>query len=317
MGQKVHPTGYRLGVTTTWQSRWFADKQKYSSVLKEDRLLRDTVNKVLANAGVARIEIERPSETQVELAIFTSKPGLVIGKNGEGIERLRVQLDALTGKKVHPKVMEIKKPELEAVLVGKSIAEQIEKRIAPKRAMKQAVQRAMRSNALGIKIICSGRLGGADIARSERDVDGSVPLHTLRADIDFAIVEAHTTYGVIGIKVWVHRETKLAARQSARQSLRDTQGEASSRSERPPRRDGARRSPQGGDHPRGERGSDGARQRPPRNPQGGPSASAPRGERPPRRPRAEQSVSADTANVSAEHTQPITPAPAETPKPEE
>ncbi len=316
MGQKVHPTGYRLGVTTTWQSRWFADKHKYSSVLKEDRLLRDTVNKVLANAGVARIEIERPSETQVELAIFTSKPGLVIGKNGEGIERLRVQLDALTGKKVHPKVMEIKKPELEAVLVGKSIAEQIEKRIAPKRAMKQAVQRAMRSNALGIKIICSGRLGGADIARSERDVDGSVPLHTLRADIDFAIVEAHTTYGVIGIKVWVHRETKLAARQSTRQYTRDSQSDTP-RSERPPRRDGARRSPQGGDHPRGERSADGgARQRPPRNPQGGTSASAPRGDRGPRRPRTEQSASADM-NVSAEHTQPITPAPAETPKPEE
>ncbi len=204
MGHKVHPTGFRLGVVKGWQSRWYAERD-YKDILAEDFLLRKQINKELANAGVSKIEIERAAANQVLVKIYTAKPGIVIGKSGEKVERLKSTLEAKTKKRVRLEIIEIRQPELDAYLVGRSIAEQLEKRISFRRAMKQAVQKSMRANAKGIKVIVGGRLGGAEIARSEKEVEGKVPLHTLRADIDYGLAEAHTTFGVIGIKVWIYR----------------------------------------------------------------------------------------------------------------
>ncbi len=252
MGHKVHPMGFRLGVIKGWQSRWYADKN-YKELLAEDIAIRKLITKELVNAGIARIEIERVAGTQISVTIYTAKPGVVIGKSGEKVERLRLSLEKLTKKKVHPKIMEIRQPELEAVLVAASIAEQLEKRISFRRAMKQAVQKTMKAGALGVKIISSGRLGGAEIARTEREVDGSVPLQTLRADIDFAIGVAHTTYGTIGIKVWIYRGDILpGTRRQVSATPADMTGERPPRREnrrddRGPRRDGGgRRDDRGG-----------------------------------------------------------------------
>lgn len=278
MGQKVHPTGFRLGVTKTWNSRWYANSKTYKDVLIEDVKIRQHIDKELANASIARVEIERVAESQITVNIFTAKPGIVIGKNGEKVDRLRAALDKLTGKKVNPKILEIRTPEIEAALIGKSIAEQIEKRISFRRAMKQAVQKAMRSGAKGIKIICSGRLGGAEIARTEREVEGSVPLHTLRADIDFAITVAKTTYGTIGIKVWVYKGLILSGpRQTTNANVVDPTAQRVERPSRPPRQGGDRPNNRGRGAP--ARGGQGGRQgdRPPPR-QGG----APQGARGPR-----------------------------------
>ena len=204
MGQKVHPTGFRLGVVKGWQSRWFAERD-YKDVYAEDVLIRQAINKELFNASVSRIEIERAAANQVSVTIHTAKPGIVIGKSGEKVDKLRAMLEAKTKKRVRLNIMEIRQPELDAYLVGRSVAEQLEKRVSFRRAMKQAVQKSMRANAKGIKIICGGRLGGAEIARSEKEVEGKIPLHTLRADIDYGLAEAHTTFGVIGIKVWIYK----------------------------------------------------------------------------------------------------------------
>jgi small subunit ribosomal protein S3 len=203
MGRKVHPIGYRLGYIKDWQSKWFADRN-YVEQLHEDLQLRKTITAELANAGVARVEIER-SANKIEVTVFTAKPGIVIGKRGAKVDDLKASLEKRTGKKVKLNIQEIHQPELEAQLVAESIAEQINKRISYKRAMKQAVQRAMRLGAQGVKIKCSGRLGGAEMARIAWEHDGRVPLHTLRADIDFATVHAHTTYGRIGVKVWIYK----------------------------------------------------------------------------------------------------------------
>jgi small subunit ribosomal protein S3 len=207
MGRKVHPIGFRLGYIKDWQSKWFADRT-YTDQLHEDIMLRGAITRELANAGVARVEIER-SANKIEVTVFTAKPGIVIGKRGAKVDELKAELEKRTGKKVKLNIQEIHQPELEAQLVAESIAEQINKRISYKRAMKQAVQRAMRLGAQGVKIKCSGRLGGAEMARIANESDGRVPRHTLRADIDYAQVHAHTTYGRIGVKVWIYKGEKM------------------------------------------------------------------------------------------------------------
>src|SRR5215470_359007 len=203
MGRKVHPIGFRLGYIKDWQSKWFADRN-YMDQRHEDLQLRKTITTELANAGVARVEIER-SASRIEVTVYTAKPGIVIGKRGAKVDDLKVGLEKRTGKKIKLNIQEIHQPELESQLVAESIAEQINKRVSYKSAMKQAVQRAMRLGAQGVMIRCSGRLAGAEMARQATELDGRVPRHTLRADIDFATVHAHTTYGRIGVKVWIYK----------------------------------------------------------------------------------------------------------------
>ena len=205
MGQKVHPHGIRLGIVKTWDAKWYADKD-FATNLHEDIKIRKAIktDKQLSSAGVSRIEIAR-SEKRLKLTIHTAKPGMVIGRGGAGIEDIKNKLKKLTEKRVDINIMEIRQPDLDALLVAENIASQLERRIAFRRAMKQAVGRTMRLGAKGIKIACSGRLGGAEIARSESYREGSIPLHTLRADIDYGFAEANTTYGRIGIKVWIFK----------------------------------------------------------------------------------------------------------------
>ncbi|MBQ3442297.1 MAG: 30S ribosomal protein S3 [Selenomonadaceae bacterium] len=205
MGQKVNPHGIRLGIVKTWDAKWYADKD-FATNLHEDIKIRKAIktDKQLASAGVSRIEIER-SEKRLKLTIHTAKPGMVIGRGGAGIEDIKNKLKKLTDKKLDINIMEIRNPDLDALLVAENIASQLERRIAFRRAMKQSVGRTMRLGAKGIKIACSGRLGGAEIARSESYREGSIPLHTLRADIDYGFAEANTTYGRIGIKVWIFK----------------------------------------------------------------------------------------------------------------
>ncbi|MFD1393556.1 30S ribosomal protein S3 [Lacticaseibacillus jixianensis] len=203
MGQKINPIGFRVGVIRDWESKWYAEKD-FASYLHEDIKIRKFINEKLADASVSTIEIERAAN-RVNISIHTAKPGMVIGKGGAQVEALRKQLNDLTGRKVHINIVEIKKPDLDAKLVGESIAAQLEQRVAFRRAMKQAMQRTMRAGAKGIKTQAAGRLNGADIARREHYADGTVPLHTLRADIDYAWEEARTTYGQIGIKTWIYR----------------------------------------------------------------------------------------------------------------
>jgi len=203
VGRKVHPIGFRLGVIKDWQSRWYAEKE-YTNMLHEDFKLRLMIQKRLNNAGLSRIEIQR-SANNMEVTLFTAKPGIVIGKGGKDVDVLKGDLEKETGKKVKLNIEEIRQPELDAFLVAESIGEQISKRVNYKRAMKQAVTRAMRSGAKGIKIKCSGRLGGAEMARIAYEKDGRVPLQTIRADIDYGLVHAATTYGRIGIKVWIYK----------------------------------------------------------------------------------------------------------------
>lgn len=203
MGQKVHPKGLRLGIIKEWDSRWFSSKN-YRELLHEDIALRNYIKKRLFIAGVSRIEIERAAN-RVRVSIHTAKPGIVIGRGGVEVEALRKDLESLTGKQVSVNIIEIKKPELEAQLVAENVAAQLEKRVAFRRAMKQAVSRSMRMGAQGIRIAVSGRLAGAEMARTEWYSEGKVPLHTLRADIDYGFAEANTTYGKIGVKVWIYR----------------------------------------------------------------------------------------------------------------
>ncbi len=202
MGQKVNPIGFRLGIVRTWDSLWFEGKQ-YKYRLHEDLKIRQVIDELSRSAGVSRVIIERRAN-QVRVVINTAKPGIIIGKRGAGIEELRRKLERVVGKAVNVNVVEIKYPELDAKLVANNIIDQLEKRIAFRRAMRQAIQRTMKAGARGIKVQCSGRLGGAEIARVERNHDGKVPLHTLRANIDYAAVEAYTTYGRIGVKVWIY-----------------------------------------------------------------------------------------------------------------
>jgi len=209
MGQKIHPTGFRLAVTRNWASRWYAGNSNFAAMLIEDLKVRQYLKKKLKNASVGRVVIERPAKN-ARITIFSSRPGVVIGKKGEDIEVLKVALSKLMGVPVHVNIEEIRKPEADAQLIADSIAQQLEKRIMFRRAMKRAMQNAMRLGALGIKIMSSGRLNGIEIARTEWYREGRVPLHTLRADIDYGFGEAETTYGIIGIKVWVYKGDRLA-----------------------------------------------------------------------------------------------------------
>lgn len=213
MGQKVNPHGIRLGIVKDWDARWYADKD-FAQNLHEDIKIRDYLKKSLQTAGVPRVETER-SKNRLKLTIHTAKPGMVIGRGGSGIEQIKEGLKNLTEKRVDINIAEIKQPDLDATLVAENIAAQLERRIAFRRAMKQAVGRTMRLGAKGIKIAVSGRLGGAEIARSESYREGSIPLHTLRADIDYGTAEAHTTYGRIGIKVWIFKGEVLPDKKQA------------------------------------------------------------------------------------------------------
>lgn len=204
MGQKVHPYGIRLGIVKEWTSTWYVDSAQYADYLNLDLAVRDFLRKKLAHASVSRIQIERPA-SNARIVIHTARPGIVIGKKGEDIEALRGQVSELMGVPAHITVEEIRKPELDAYLVAESVAQQIERRIMFRRAMKRAVSNSMRLGAQGIKINVAGRLNGAEIARSEWYREGRVPLHTLRADIDYGVAESHTTYGVIGVKVWIFK----------------------------------------------------------------------------------------------------------------
>ena len=213
MGQKVNPHGIRLGIVKDWDARWYADKD-FAQNLHEDIKIRDYLKKSLQTAGVPRVETER-SKNRLKLTIHTAKPGMVIGRGGSGIEQIKEGLKNLTEKRVDINIAEIKQPDLDATLVAENIAAQLERRIAFRRAMKQAVGRTMRLGAKGIKIAVSGRLGGAEIARRESYREGSIPLHTLRADIDYGTAEAHTTYGRIGIKVWIFKGEVLPDKKQA------------------------------------------------------------------------------------------------------
>ncbi len=204
MGQKVNPVGLRLGINRTWDSRWFANKGEYGQLLHEDIRIRNHILNSRAQASISRVVIERPHK-KCRITVHTARPGILIGKKGADIENLRKELVRLTDSEVHLNIVEVRKPEIDAKLVAEGIAQQLERRVAFRRAMKRAVQSAMRLGALGIRINCGGRLGGAEIARMEWYREGQVPLHTLRADIDYGTAEAKTAYGIIGIKVWVYK----------------------------------------------------------------------------------------------------------------
>lgn len=254
MGQKIHPTGFRLSVTRNWGSRWYAGNSNFADMLNEDLGVRTYLKKKLKNASVGRVVIERPAKN-ARITIFSSRPGVVIGKKGEDIETLKSELTKRMGVPVHVNIEEIRKPEVDAQLIADSIAQQLEKRIMFRRAMKRAMQNAMRLGAQGIKIMSSGRLNGIEIARTEWYREGRVPLHTLRADIDYGFSEAETTYGIIGIKVWVYRGDRLAS------------GEAPT-IETPVEEERKRRGPRRDD------GKPGARPRAPRRAEGGEGAGA-------------------------------------------
>lgn len=264
MGRKVHPIGFRLGIIKEWQSRWYADRT-YTEQLHEDIRLRALIHKRLPNASLARVDIERSAANQIEVTLFTAKPGIVIGKGGQAVELLRKDLEDFTSKKVKLNIHEIKQPEIDAYLVAESIADQITRRVSYKRAMKQAVQRAMRLGAKGIKIRCGGRLGGAEMARIAWEKDGRVPLHTIRADIDYGQVHAHTTYGRVGVKVWIYRGDVIGAL---------TPGMEASVTPLPGGRDGGRRDDRGRGGPGAPRGD--------ARPQGPAPVGGPRAPQPPR-----------------------------------
>ena len=203
MGQKVNPNGIRLGINRTWSSRWYS-KSEYAKLLHEDLKIKNFVEKKLKNASISKINIERAAK-KLRISIFSSRPGIIIGKKGADIENLKSTLSKMSNLEVYIDIKEVRKPEIEAKLVAENIANQLEKRISFRRAMKKAVQSSMRLGAKGVKIVCSGRLGGAEIARTEKYHEGSVPLHTLRSDIDYATARAETTYGICGIKVWINK----------------------------------------------------------------------------------------------------------------
>ena len=207
MGQKVHPYGFRLGYIFDWQSHWFDDR-RYSQLLHEDLAIRRAINEMLPDAGISRIEIER-NANQVTVAIHTARPGIVIGRGGQRVDEVRARLEAVTGRRIRVNINEIRVPELEAALVARAVADQIERRISHRRAMRQAMARTMQRGALGIKVQAAGRLGGREMTRREKEMVGRVPLHTLRADIDYGTAEAHTTLGRIGVKVWIYKGDRV------------------------------------------------------------------------------------------------------------
>ncbi len=204
MGQKVSPHGLRVGVIKDWNSKWYADKENFADFLIEDNKVREYVKKKLYAAGVSKVLIERAAENKMKVIVLTARPGMVIGRAGNGIDELKAALVKMTGKEIEISIEEVRRAELDAQLTAESIVQALERRVSFRRAMKQAIGRTMKANAKGIKVLCSGRLGGAEIARSEKYSEGNVPLHTLRADIDYGFAEADTTYGKIGVKVWIN-----------------------------------------------------------------------------------------------------------------
>lgn len=234
MGHKVHPTGIRLGISKDWTSKWFANKRQYAQYLVADLKVREMLRKKLAQAGISKILIERPSNT-ARVTIHSARPGVVIGKRGEDIEKLKQDVSDLMGVQAHINVAEVRKPELDAQLVAESIAQQLERRIMFRRAMKRAVGNAMRLGALGIKVNVGGRLNGAEIARSEWYREGRVPLHTLRADIDYGVAEALTTYGIIGVKVWIYKGEIFDFSQVGQEKVEEQRNERPARPAREPR----------------------------------------------------------------------------------
>ena len=241
MGQKVSPHGLRVGIIKDWGSKWYADKNNFADYLIEDNKVREFVKKKLYAAGVSKVVIERPEENKIKIIIATGRPGMVIGRSGDGIEQLKADLVKLTGKTVNIDIREVRRAELDAQLTAESIAQALERRIAFRRAMKQAIGRTMKANAKGIKVLVSGRLGGAEIARSESYSEGNVPLHTLRADIDYGFAEADTTYGKIGVKVWInHGEILDKGLQSIVREEKN-EGRKNDRRKGGRRRDGERR----------------------------------------------------------------------------
>lgn len=215
MGQKVNPTGLRLGITTSWDSKWFAEKSRYRDLLEEDLKIRRMIKKMFYQAGISKIELERAASERVRIVIYTVRPGIIIGRKGQEIESLRRKLSSMTGKEVYLDIREVKRPEVDAQLVAENVALQLERRVAYRRAMKRVISSAQRMGALGIKVMVAGRLGGAEIARREWYREGRVPLTTLRADIDYGTAEAHTTYGIIGIKVWIFKGEVLEKKKAA------------------------------------------------------------------------------------------------------
>lgn len=250
MGQKVNPHGLRVGVIKDWDSRWYAREDKVGDLIVEDYKIREYLKKALYSAGVPTIEIERDS-AKVRIYIHCSRPGVVIGKGGQEIERLRKEVEKLIGKPVALSIVEVRTPDTNAQLVAENIAQQLEKRIGFRRAMKNAMGRAMRMGARGIKVKCGGRLGGAEIARSECYHEGTIPLQTIRADIDYGFAEANTTYGRIGVKVWIYKGEVLSQTLRTTPRTMDTSKPYQERRERRPRRDGDRRGGFGGDRRNG------------------------------------------------------------------
>ena len=239
MGQKIHPTGFRLAVSRNWASRWYAGNKDFAGKLAEDLQVREFLKKRLKNASVGRVLIERPAKN-ARITIYSARPGVVIGKKGEDIERLKVELTKMLGVPVHVNIEEIRKPEVDAQLIADSITQQLEKRIMFRRAMKRAMQNAMRLGAQGIKTMSAGRLNGAEIARTEWYREGRVPLHTLRADVDYGTSEAQTTYGIIGVKVWVYKGDTLGRGEAPETTEKEAAGnEREDRRGRRPGRPGA------------------------------------------------------------------------------
>ena len=261
MGQKIHPTGFRLPVTRAWASRWFATKRNFSNMLAEDLHVRDFLKARLKSAAVSRILIERPAKN-ARITIYSARPGVVIGKKGEDIENLKAELARRLGVPVAVNIEEVRKPEIDAQLIADSITQQLEKRIMFRRAMKRAMQNAMRLGAQGIKIMSSGRLNGIEIARCEWYREGRVPLHTLKADIDYGFSEAKTTYGVIGVKVWVYRGDRLAHGEAPVAKVESGEDDRRSRRPQRPGAPGAPSGPGGRGRPSGDRGPRAAADKP-------------------------------------------------------
>ena len=254
MGQKVSPHGLRVGVIQDWDSKWYAGKKNFSDYLVEDNKVREFVKKELYNAGVAKVVIERAAEDQMRVNVLTAKPGMVIGRGGDGIDQVKTKIEKLTGKKVSVNIIEVKKPDADAQLTAESIAQSLEKRVSFRRAMKQSIQRAMKAGAKGIKVVISGRIGGAEIARSEKYAEGNVPLHTLRANIDYGFAEADTQYGRTGVKVWINDGMVLdKGLVPAIPEEKETKREGRDRRNSRDRRNGERRERSGERRERGER----------------------------------------------------------------
>ena len=241
MGQKVSPHGLRVGVIKDWDSKWYADKSKFADYLVEDNKVREFVKKKLYAAGVSKVILERAAENKLKVIVLTAKPGMVIGRSGTGIDDLKAELEKMTGKNIIIDIKEVRRAELDAQLTAESIAQALERRVSFRRAMKQAIGRTMKAGAKGIKVLTSGRLGGAEIARSEKYSEGNVPLHTLRADIDYGFAEADTTYGKLGVKVWInHGEILDKGLKSAVPEEKENRRDRK-KGDRRPRRDGERR----------------------------------------------------------------------------